>query len=78
MKACENVGGKGSWRDVIDVNIDGVRDPLFHLPRSLISSFESPLVLAVTVAPFRSECPDKPFVEMPDLRRYSWILSTKY
>jgi hypothetical protein len=32
----------------------------------------------VTAAPLRNECPEKPAVEMPALRRSSCILNTKY
>ena len=31
---------------------------LFHLPSSFISSFDIPLAVAVTAAPFRKECPE--------------------
>ena len=51
---------------------------LFHLPRDLISSLESPFALAETAAPLRKECPEKPAVGMPARRRYSWTLLIKY
>ena len=51
---------------------------LFHLPRSLISSREIPLVAAETAARFLREWPEKPAVEMPARRSISLILSTRY
>src|SRR5438552_10807251 len=51
---------------------------LFYRSSNLISSLENPFTAAEAAAPFRSECPEKPWVDMLALRRYSWILSIKY
>ena len=51
---------------------------LFQRPRSLMSSREIPFAAAETAAPFLSEWPEKPFVEMPARRRSSLTLSTRY
>ena len=50
---------------------------LCHLPRSLISSLDNPFFTADTAAPFHNECPEKPQVGIPALRRYSLTLSMK-
>ena len=47
---------------------------LFQRPRSLISSLDIPFVAVDTVAPFHNECPEKPWVGIPTLRRYSLTL----
>jgi len=41
-------------------------------------SFDMPLAAAETAAPFLSECPEKPRVEMPARRRSSLILQIRY
>ena len=50
---------------------------LFQRPRSLISSLDIPFAAADTAAPFRNECPEKPRVGIPALRRYSLTLLIK-
>ena len=51
---------------------------LFHLPSSLILSFDKPFAFVVTAAPFRSEWPENPSVEIPAWSKYSWTLSMEY